>query len=76
MLPQWENSQQDFSARTRATVFPGSAAFGIKDPVLVRGGDLRVLATLHPLTEGDENAATAPTLTAAGADMHTRRDDV
>jgi len=47
---------QDFSARTRATIFPGSAEFGIKDPVLVRGEDLRILATLHPLTEGDENA--------------------
>jgi hypothetical protein len=47
---------QDFSARTRTTIFPGSAAFGIKDPVLVRGGDLRVFATLHPLTGSDENA--------------------
>jgi hypothetical protein len=47
---------QDFSARTRTTIFPGSAAFGIKDPVLVRGEDLRIWATLHPLTEGDENA--------------------
>jgi hypothetical protein len=47
---------QDFSARTRQPVFPGSRAFGIKDPVLVRGQDLRVWATLHPLTEGDENA--------------------
>jgi len=47
---------QDFSARTRATLFPGSAPFGSKDPVLVRGEDLRIFATLHPLTEGDENA--------------------
>ena len=47
---------QDFSVRTRETVFPGSAAFGIKDPVLVRDQDLRIWATLHPLTEGDENA--------------------
>ena len=47
---------EDFSARTRETVFPGSAAFGIKDPVLVRDQDLRIWATLHPLTEGDENA--------------------
>ena len=47
---------QDFSARSRETVFPGSAAFGIKDPVLVRGQDLQILATVHPLTEGDENA--------------------
>jgi hypothetical protein len=47
---------QDFSARTRTTIFPGSAAFGIKDPVLVRGENLRIFATLHPLTEGDENA--------------------
>lgn len=47
---------QDFSARTRQTVFPGSAAFGIKDPVLVRGQELRTFATEHPLTEGDENA--------------------
>jgi hypothetical protein len=46
----------DFNARTRQTVFPGSAEFGIKDPVLVRGRDLRVLATVHPLTEGAENA--------------------
>ena len=46
----------DFTARTHETVFPGSAAFGIKDPVLVRGQDLRIWATLHPLTEGDENA--------------------
>jgi hypothetical protein len=46
---------QDFSARTRKTVFPGSAAFGIKDPVLVRGRDLHIWATVHPLTEGDEN---------------------
>jgi hypothetical protein len=45
-----------FSARTRQTVFPGSKEFGIKDPVLVRGQDLRIWATLHPLTEGDENA--------------------
>jgi hypothetical protein len=47
---------EDFSAKTRQTVFPGSSAFGIKDPVLVRDHDLRVWATLHPLTEGDENA--------------------
>ena len=47
---------EDFSATTRQTVFPGSAAFGIKDPVLVRNQDLRVWATLHPLTHGDENA--------------------
>jgi hypothetical protein len=47
---------EDFSARTRETVFPGSAAFGIKDPVLVRSQGLRILATVHPLTEGDENA--------------------
>jgi hypothetical protein len=47
---------QDFSARTRETVFPGSAAYGIKDPVLVHGQELRILATVHPLTEGDENA--------------------
>ncbi len=46
----------DFSARTRTTVFPGSASFGIKDPVLLRGQELRIWATLHPLTEGDENA--------------------
>ena len=47
---------EDFSARTRKTVFPGNAAFGIKDPVLVRGHDLCIWATLHPLAEGDENA--------------------
>jgi hypothetical protein len=47
---------EDFSAKTRETVFPGSAEFGIKDPVLVRGEDLRIWATLHPLTLGDENA--------------------
>jgi hypothetical protein len=47
---------EDFTARTRTTVFPGSAAFGVKDPVLVRDRDLRIWATLHPLTEGDENA--------------------
>jgi hypothetical protein len=47
---------EDFSARTRETVFPGSAEFGIKDPVLVRDPQLRIWATLHPLTEGDENA--------------------
>ncbi len=47
---------QDFNARTRETVFPGSSAFGIKDPVLVRGQELRILVTAHPLTEGDENA--------------------
>jgi hypothetical protein len=47
---------QDFSAGTRKVIFPGSAAFGIKDPVLVRDRDLRIWATLHPLTEGDENA--------------------
>lgn len=47
---------QDFSARTRTTIFPGSTAFGIKDPVLARGQDLRIWATLHPLNEGDENA--------------------
>ncbi len=46
----------DFSPSTRETVFPGSAAFGIKDPVLVRDRELRVWATLHPLTEGDANA--------------------
>jgi hypothetical protein len=45
-----------FSAKTRQTVFPGSREFGIKDPVLVRDLDLRIWATLHPLTEGDENA--------------------
>jgi hypothetical protein len=46
----------DFSATTRETVFPGSAAFGIKDPVLIRDPDLRVLATQHPLTDGADNA--------------------
>jgi hypothetical protein len=46
----------EFTASTRTTVFPGSAAFGIKDPVLVRGQDLLIWATLHPLTEGDDNA--------------------
>jgi hypothetical protein len=49
-------SPQDFSARTRKTVFPGSAEWGIKDPVLVRDEDLRIWATLHPLTQGDDNA--------------------
>jgi len=47
---------QDFSASTRTTIFPGSAEFGIKDPVLRRDPELRVWATAHPLTEGDENA--------------------
>jgi hypothetical protein len=47
---------EDFTARTRETIFPGSAAFGIKDPVLLRDPGLRVWATLHPLTEGDDNA--------------------
>jgi hypothetical protein len=47
---------QDFSATTRQTALPGSAEFGIKDPVLVRDKDLRIWATLHPLTEGDDNA--------------------
>ncbi len=47
---------EDFSAATRETVFPGSAEFGIKDPVLLRNQDLRTWATLHPLTEGDDNA--------------------
>lgn len=47
---------EDFSASTRETVFPGSPEFGIKDPVLLRDPQLRVLATAHPLTEGDENA--------------------
>jgi hypothetical protein len=47
---------EDFSPATRTTVFPGSTEFGIKDPVLVRGQDLRIWATLHPLTEGDDNA--------------------
>jgi hypothetical protein len=51
---------QDFRATTREIGFPGSAEFGIKDPVLLRdhdrGDDLRIWATLHPLTEGDENA--------------------
>ena len=47
---------EDFSPTTRETIFPGSTAFGIKDPVLVRGEDLRIWATLHPLTQGDENA--------------------
>ncbi len=46
----------DFSASTREVVFPGSAAFGIKDPVLLRDHDLRIWATLHPLTEGDDDA--------------------
>jgi hypothetical protein len=45
-----------FRAMTRKVVFPGSAAFGVKDPVVVRGEGLRIWATLHPLTEGDENA--------------------
>ena len=47
---------EDFSASARQVVFPGSREFDIKDPVLVRGQDLRVWATLHPLTEGDDNA--------------------
>jgi hypothetical protein len=47
---------EDFSPATRQVVFPGSSEFGIKDPVLVRDQDLRVWATLHPLTEGDDNA--------------------
>jgi hypothetical protein len=45
-----------FRAVSRTVVFPGSAAFGVKDPVLVRQEDLRIWATQHPLTEGDENA--------------------
>jgi hypothetical protein len=47
---------EEFSARSRETVFPGSAEFAIKDPVLVRGSDLRIWATAHPLTDGDDNA--------------------
>jgi hypothetical protein len=47
---------EDFSASSRQTAFPGSAEFGIKDPVLLRGQDLRIWATLHPLAEGDDNA--------------------
>jgi hypothetical protein len=59
---------EGFSATARETIFPGSAEFGIKDPVLLRshyrghdrdqGRDqgLRIWATLHPLTEGDDNA--------------------
>jgi hypothetical protein len=47
---------EDFSPATRTTVFPGSTEFGIKDPVLVRDQELRIWATLHPLTEGDDNA--------------------
>jgi hypothetical protein len=50
------NGPEDFSPTTRETVFPGSPEFGIKDPVLVRDQDLRIWATLHPLTEGDDNA--------------------
>src|SRR5258708_3120950 len=46
----------EFSPRTRQVVFPGSADFGIKDPVILRGSDLRIWATRHPLTEGAENA--------------------
>lgn len=47
----------DFNARTRHTIFPGSPAFGIKDPVIIRdGNNLRIWATRHPLTQGDENA--------------------
>jgi hypothetical protein len=46
----------EFSARTRHVAFPGSAQFGIKDPVIQRAEGLRIWATLHPLTEGDENA--------------------
>jgi hypothetical protein len=45
-----------FRAVSRQVVFPGSAAFGVKDPVVVRDEDLRIWATQHPLTEGDENA--------------------
>ena len=45
-----------FRAVSRKVVFPGSAAFGVKDPVVVRDEDLRIWATQHPLTEGDENA--------------------
>lgn len=47
---------EEFSPRTRETVFPGSAEFGIKDPVLLRDPGLRIWATLHPLTDGDDNA--------------------
>lgn len=47
---------RDFSVRTREIAFPATREFGIKDPVLIRGQDLRVWATLHPLTEGDDNA--------------------
>lgn len=51
------SSPHDFSARTRRTVFPGSASYGIKDPVLVRDEKgLHIWATLHLLNEGDENA--------------------
>ena len=46
----------EFSARTREVIFPGSAEFGIKDPVILRGTEVRIWATEHPLTEGDENA--------------------
>ena len=40
----------------RKVIFPGSATFGIKDPMIVRDQDLRIWATEHPLTEGDDNA--------------------
>jgi len=46
----------DFSARTRQVIFPGSAEFGIKDPVVLRGNHFRIWATQHPLNEGDENS--------------------
>jgi hypothetical protein len=45
-----------FRAVTHEVVFPGSAEFGIKDPVVVRNEDLHILAVQHPLAEGDENA--------------------
>jgi len=54
---------QDFSARTRTTIFPGSAAFAIKDWVLVRGEDLRIcppLASPGPADRGTRPESCGP----------------
>jgi hypothetical protein len=73
MLPQWENSQLVLHARPSFLAARHSVS---RTQCWSAAGICVSWRHCTPLTEGDENAATAPTLTAAGADMHTKRNDV
>jgi hypothetical protein len=58
-----------FDPATRRTVLPGDAARAVKDPVIVRrDGTWHLWATIHPLTDGPDQADQMVTEYATSAD--------